>query len=230
MLQGRQEADDHRRHGRAGARRMARRCSALARRSPSSCGADATTGTASTCCTPRRRGSAALDLGFVPGAGGRDVAGILAGAQSARSTWSICSAPTRSTPTRLGQGLRRSIRAITAMPAPHRADVILPGAAYTEKPGTYVNTEGRVQRGAARRLSAGRGARGLDDPARAVERARARRCRTTRSTQVRARLVRGEPGLRRARPQVAPAAWGDVRRRPALVATRRSSRRSPTTT
>jgi NADH-quinone oxidoreductase subunit G len=29
-----------------------------------------------------------------------------------------------------------------------RADVILPGAAYTEKPGTYVNTEGRVQRGA----------------------------------------------------------------------------------
>ncbi len=29
-----------------------------------------------------------------------------------------------------------------------RADVILPGAAYTEKNGTYVNTEGRVQRGA----------------------------------------------------------------------------------
>ncbi|PHS76235.1 MAG: NADH-quinone oxidoreductase subunit G [Rhodospirillaceae bacterium] len=30
----------------------------------------------------------------------------------------------------------------------HMADVILPGAAYTEKNGTYVNTEGRVQRGA----------------------------------------------------------------------------------
>ena len=27
----------------------------------------------------------------------------------------------------------------------NRADVILPGAAYTEKPGIYVNTEGRVQ-------------------------------------------------------------------------------------
>jgi NADH-quinone oxidoreductase subunit G len=27
----------------------------------------------------------------------------------------------------------------------HRADVILPGAAYTEKEATYVNTEGRVQ-------------------------------------------------------------------------------------
>jgi NADH-quinone oxidoreductase subunit G len=30
----------------------------------------------------------------------------------------------------------------------HRADVILPGAAYTEKSGIYVNTEGRVQMGA----------------------------------------------------------------------------------
>src|SRR5262249_58887329 len=29
----------------------------------------------------------------------------------------------------------------------HRADVILPGAAYTEKSGIYVNTEGRVQIG-----------------------------------------------------------------------------------
>ena len=30
-----------------------------------------------------------------------------------------------------------------------RADVILPGAAYTEKSGTWANTEGRVQRGFA---------------------------------------------------------------------------------
>src|SRR3546814_15626860 len=29
--------------------------------------------------------------------------------------------------------------------AAHSADVILPGAAYTEKPGTWVNLEGRVQ-------------------------------------------------------------------------------------
>ena len=29
----------------------------------------------------------------------------------------------------------------------HRADVVLPGGAYTEKDGLYVNTEGRVQRG-----------------------------------------------------------------------------------
>ena len=48
-----------------------------------------------------------------------------------------------------------------------RADVILPGAAYTEKHGTYVNTEGRVQRGPDGGVPARRGARGLDDPARA---------------------------------------------------------------
>jgi NADH-quinone oxidoreductase subunit G len=37
----------------------------------------------------------------------------------------------------------------------HRADVILPGAAYTEKSGTYVNTEGRVQMGQPRRFPPG---------------------------------------------------------------------------
>ena len=38
----------------------------------------------------------------------------------------------------------------------HRADVVLPGAAYTEKSGTYVNTEGRVQTRRTRRVPAGR--------------------------------------------------------------------------
>ncbi len=36
----------------------------------------------------------------------------------------------------------------------HRADVILPGAAYPEKSGIYVNTEGRVQMAARASLSA----------------------------------------------------------------------------
>ena len=63
----------------------------------------------------------------------------------------------------------------------HRADVILPGAAYTEKSGTYVNTEGRVQLGEPRRVPAGRRARGLVDPARAFRRASARRCPSTAS-------------------------------------------------
>ena len=50
----------------------------------------------------------------------------------------------------------------------HRADVILPGAAYTEKSGIYVNTEGRVQIAEPRRVPARRGARGLGDHPRAV--------------------------------------------------------------
>ncbi len=53
------------------------------------------------------------------------------------------------------------------------ADVILPAAAYTEKHGTYVNLEGRVQRRRIRAVHpAGRGAGGLDDLPRAVRRAR----------------------------------------------------------
>jgi NADH-quinone oxidoreductase subunit G len=52
----------------------------------------------------------------------------------------------------------------------HHADVILPAATYTEKSGTYVNTEGRVQMATAR-LRAGRGARGLGGAAGPVGRA-----------------------------------------------------------
>ena len=62
----------------------------------------------------------------------------------------------------------------------HRADVILPGAAYPEKSGLYVNTEGRVQMCEPRELPAGRCPRGLVDPARAVRSARARSCPMTR--------------------------------------------------
>ena len=37
----------------------------------------------------------------------------------------------------------------------HHADLVLPGAAYTEKDGIYLNTEGRVQYANRARLSAG---------------------------------------------------------------------------
>ena len=124
-----------------------------------------------------------LDLGFVPGEGGRDVAGILAGCAEGRDRRrSTCWAPTRSTPTRLGkafviyQGHHGDAGA-------HRADVILPGAAYTEKPGTYVNTEGRVQLGSARApIRRAMPARTGRSCARCRS-AWARPCRTTRSTR-----------------------------------------------
>ena len=87
-----------------------------------------------------------LDIGFVPGEGGRDTAGIVAGAGSGeiKLVW-LLGADEIDT-SRLGdafviyQGHHGDRGA-------HRADVILPGAAYTEKNGTYVNTEGRVQLG-----------------------------------------------------------------------------------
>ena len=86
-----------------------------------------------------------LDLGFVPGEGGRDVAGILAGAGAGEIEVVYLLGADEIHTARLGkafviyQGHHGDVGA-------HRADVILPGAAYTEKSGTYVNTEGRVQR------------------------------------------------------------------------------------
>jgi len=82
----------------------------------------------------------------VPGEGGRDVAGILEGCQTKEIEAVFLLAADEIDTTKLGksfviyQGHHGDAGA-------HRADVILPGAAYTEKPGIYVNTEGRVQVG-----------------------------------------------------------------------------------
>ncbi len=86
-----------------------------------------------------------LDLGFVPGRGGRDLAGILAGAETGEIEVVYLLGADELPMARLGkafviyQGHHGDAGA-------HRADVILPAAAYTEKNATYVNTEGRVQR------------------------------------------------------------------------------------
>jgi NADH-quinone oxidoreductase subunit G len=86
----------------------------------------------------------ALDLGFVPGAGGRDLAGILDGAGKGEIEVVYLLAADEFDTAALGnafviyQGHHGDRGA-------HRADVILPGAAYTEKNATYVNTEGRAQ-------------------------------------------------------------------------------------
>jgi len=86
-----------------------------------------------------------LDLGFVPGEGGRDVQGIVDGAQSGDIKAVYLLGADEVDMSALGsafviyQGHHGDAGA-------HRADVVLPGAAYTEKNATYVNTEGRVQR------------------------------------------------------------------------------------
>jgi NADH-quinone oxidoreductase subunit G len=87
---------------------------------------------------------AALDLGFVPGDGGRDVAGIVEGAQKGEIDLIYLLGADEFDVAHLGrafvvyQGSHGDAGA-------HHADVILPGAAYTEKDGLYANFEGRIQ-------------------------------------------------------------------------------------
>jgi len=97
---------------------------------------------------------AGLDLGLLPGRGGYDVEGIITGAQSGEiglvyllgadeRDWG------RRGPEGHGEGALGDAFVVYQGShgdrGAHRADVILPGAAYTEKNATYVNTEGRVQ-------------------------------------------------------------------------------------
>ncbi len=80
-----------------------------------------------------------LDLGFVPGEGGFDVAGMIA--PGALDVLFLLGADEIEVPA----GAFVVYQGTHGDRGAHRADVILPGSAYTEKSGTYVNTEGRVQ-------------------------------------------------------------------------------------
>jgi NADH-quinone oxidoreductase subunit G len=91
-----------------------------------------------------------LDLGFVPAKGGRDVAGILARAEAGEIKLVYLLGADEIDVDRLGapgEGPFVIYQGHHGDKGAHRADVILPGAAYTEKNATYVNTEGRPQRG-----------------------------------------------------------------------------------
>jgi len=85
-----------------------------------------------------------LDIGFVPGDGVKDVAAIQDAAQSGAIDVVYLLGADEVDMDGFGdafviyQGHHGDAGA-------HRADVILPGATYTEKSGTYVNLEGRVQ-------------------------------------------------------------------------------------
>ena len=81
----------------------------------------------------------ALDIGFVPGEGGLDTAGMLAqGALDVLFLLGVDEVEVPAGPFVVYVGTHGDRGA-------HRADVILPGAAYPEKSAIYVNTEGRVQ-------------------------------------------------------------------------------------
>ncbi len=84
----------------------------------------------------------ALDLGFLPGAHGRSASSMVRGGVDVLWLLGADDVPVERIPADtfvVYQGHHGDAAAA-------RADIILPGAAYTEKPGTYVNTAGRVQR------------------------------------------------------------------------------------
>jgi NADH-quinone oxidoreductase subunit G len=86
----------------------------------------------------------ALDLGFVPSNGGLDTIGIVAAAAAGDLEVLFLLAEDAINMNALGDTFVVYVGTHGDAGA-HRADVILPGAAYTEKSATYVNTEGRVQ-------------------------------------------------------------------------------------
>ncbi len=81
---------------------------------------------------------AGLDLGLVPGKGGDDAVKMARGSVDVLFNLGADELEIKDGPFVIYQGSHGDRGA-------HRADVILPGAAYTEKSAIYVNTEGRPQ-------------------------------------------------------------------------------------
>jgi NADH-quinone oxidoreductase subunit G len=81
----------------------------------------------------------ALDLGFVPGQGGKNAAEMLGDSDV---LFLLGADELDFTARKAGFTVYIGTHGDNGA---HQADVILPGSAYTEKSGTYVNTEGRVQ-------------------------------------------------------------------------------------
>jgi NADH-quinone oxidoreductase subunit G len=90
---------------------------------------------------------AGLDLGLVPGKDGLEVEAMLDAAGKGEIDVVYLLGADEIDMDRLGKAFV-IYQGSHGDNGAHRADVILPGAAYTEKDGTYVNTEGRAQMGA----------------------------------------------------------------------------------
>ncbi len=88
----------------------------------------------------------AMEIGFLPEKGGRDVAGILEGAKSGEVEVVYLHGADEVDMAALEKAFV-IYQGHHGDKGAHAADVILPGAAYTEKNGTYLNMEGRVQLG-----------------------------------------------------------------------------------
>jgi len=89
---------------------------------------------------------AGLDLGLVPGDGGKDVAGMLDAAASGDLEVMYLLGADEIDTSKLEKAFV-IYQGSHGEAGAHVADVILPGVAYTEKDALWVNTEGRVQEG-----------------------------------------------------------------------------------
>ena len=145
-----------------------------------------------------------MELGFVPGEGGRDAEGILAGAESgAIEAVYLLGADEIDT--------SRLEKAFVIYQGHHGdrgaacADVVLPGAAYTEKNALYVNTEGRAQRARLSHFPPGE-AREDWKILRALSAALDRTLPYDTLEQIRARLAEASPAFA-AYDRIAPAQW-----------------------
>jgi NADH-quinone oxidoreductase subunit G len=85
-----------------------------------------------------------LDLGFTPDRGGLDVAGMYKAAEAGELDVVWLMGADEIDHARLSKAFV-VYQGHHGDRGAHHADVVLPGAAYTEKDGIYVNTEGRVQ-------------------------------------------------------------------------------------
>jgi len=148
----------------------------------------------------------ALDIGFVPQSGGRDTDGILDGVGKGEIEVVFLlgadeiEVPAAGNSFVIYQGHHGDRGA-------HRADVILPGAAYTEKNGTYVNLEGRVQLGRLAGFAPG-DAREDWTIIRALSEALGHRLPYDNLGELRQRLVKEYPQFA-AVDQIAAADWGE---------------------
>jgi NADH-quinone oxidoreductase subunit G len=87
----------------------------------------------------------ALDLGFVPSEGGRNISRIIDGCRREEVKLVYLLGVDDFDMALLGSAFV-IYQGHHGDDGAHRADIVLPGAAYTEKDATYVNMEGRVQR------------------------------------------------------------------------------------
>ncbi len=87
-----------------------------------------------------------LDIGFIPHNGGRDLAGIVDGAAKGEVDTVYLLGADEIDMKALGEAFV-IYQGSHGDAGAHRADVVLPGAAYTEKNALYTNTEGRMQDG-----------------------------------------------------------------------------------